>query len=69
MSYFDWKAASEEFADDEKKLENMEDIVVNLPYLINFFYSYTFFEVKHNYPFSVNRNVDSDTTLKSVVTL
>ena len=30
MSYFDWKAASEEFADDEKKLENMEDIVVNL---------------------------------------
>ena len=28
MSYFDWKAASEELADDEKKLENIEDIVV-----------------------------------------
>ena len=28
MSYFDWKAASEELADDEKKLENIDDIVI-----------------------------------------
>ena len=28
ISYFDWKAASEELADDEKKLENIEDMVI-----------------------------------------
>ena len=33
MSYFDWKAASEELADDEKKLENIEDIVIESEHL------------------------------------
>ena len=54
MSYFDWKAASEEFADDEKKLENMEDIVDNLPHLKLFsFPTLSSLEVKHNFPFFV----------------